>query len=155
MTKHEWFLFLENETRQMMEISKAKNADYTGSSPNPFANFEMSEQLGFTDAITGVLVRLGDKVARIRSFHQQGALQVKDESVSDTCRDLAVYALILSALFKDKKNKSIPLQPKMFIDDEPEYTPTSEFISTHPDRTETICLTQQELDDIKEGWLAP
>ena len=153
MTKHEWFTFLKEETARMVTLSQAKNDDYTGTSANPFANFELVESMGLTDSVTGVLVRMMDKVARIKSFHQKGALSVKDESVMDTCRDLAVYSLILGAMFTDKRRQLVPVQPAMFVDDEREYA--TRILPTKTDNTTTICLTQSELDEIRESWIAP
>lgn len=87
----------------MMEVTKRKNADYTGETSDPFANFTKVEALGITDTERGFLVRMTDKMARITSFVQKGELQVKDESVQDTLLDLANYAVLLSAYITSKK----------------------------------------------------
>jgi hypothetical protein len=147
MTKSEWFDHLVAETKAMVETSRAKNADYTGKSDNPFANFQMVEAMDITDAVTGVLVRMADKFARLKSFNQMGTYQVKDESEQDTCRDLAVYSLILGALFKDRRRN---LQPVMFIDEEPEYVPGWKI--THGTTEATRCMSKDELDAMKADW---
>ena len=43
----------------------------------------------------GILVRMDDKLARLDNTVQHGAGESADESVTDTCFDVANYALIL------------------------------------------------------------
>ncbi|GIG61156.1 hypothetical protein Lfu02_55280 [Longispora fulva] len=46
-------------------------------------------------AMNGLIVRMGDKMARLRNLHQNGrGRDAPDESVTDTLNDLANYALI-------------------------------------------------------------
>ena len=89
----------------MSRIAKAKNADYTGGSDDPFSNFRQVESLGIASTEQGFLTRMVDKVARISSFVKQGTLQVKDESVEDTLLDLANYCILMAAYIKDKGGK--------------------------------------------------
>jgi hypothetical protein len=67
-----------------------KAADY-GNGKDPLGNFEQARDWGITPFL-GVMVRIGDKIARLQSFVKKGAL--KNESVHDTLRDLAAYALL-------------------------------------------------------------
>lgn len=106
MTKAEYLKFHEEFCRQMMEITKRKNADYTGDSPSPFANFVKVETLGITDVETGFLVRLTDKFSRIISFAKKGELQVKDESVTDTIADACNYLILLAAYIKSDTSRA-------------------------------------------------
>jgi len=60
------------------------------------------EILGITTE-QGFLTRMMDKMKRIASFAEKGELQVKDESVTDTLRDLANYACLLAGYIESKK----------------------------------------------------
>jgi hypothetical protein len=104
MTKEDYFKFAQDFFQSCIEISKRKNADYTGVSQDPFANFKSVESLGISTE-SGFLTRMMDKMARIGSFASNGSLQVKDESVTDTLRDLANYACLLAGYIESKKVK--------------------------------------------------
>lgn len=52
----------------------------------------------------GFLTRMMDKMKRISSFVEKGELQVKDESVTDTLRDLANYSCLLAGYIKSQKD---------------------------------------------------
>lgn len=101
-SKAEYFEFAESFFNDCLEISRAKNADYTGVNKDPFANFKSIESLGISTEV-GFLTRMMDKMARIGSFVSKGELQVKDESVKDTLRDLANYSCLLAAYIESKK----------------------------------------------------
>jgi hypothetical protein len=102
MDKQQYFEFAESFFNDCVEISRKKNADYTGVNQDPFANFKSVESLGISTE-AGFLTRMMDKMARIGSFLSKGELQVKDESVTDTLRDLANYSCLLAAYIKSKK----------------------------------------------------
>lgn len=104
MTKEEYFKYSEKFFNECMDISRKKNADYTGDSENPFSNFTASETLGISTE-QGFLVRMMDKMKRISSFAENGTLEVKDESVLDTLQDLANYSCLLSGYIKSKNDK--------------------------------------------------
>jgi hypothetical protein len=103
MTKAEYIEFHKAACERMMTITKAKNADYTGTSQDPFANFASSEVVAGVTTEQGFLVRMGDKMARLKSFAQKGTLEVKDESFEDTCFDLANYCLLLAGFVRARK----------------------------------------------------
>ncbi len=105
MRKSEYLEFHAAMCQRMIEITKAKNADYTGEGDDPFANFTRVEVLGITDTTRGFLVRMVDKLSRITSFAQKGILEVKDESVEDTLLDLANYSILLAGYIKSKKEE--------------------------------------------------
>jgi hypothetical protein len=72
----------------------AKNAGYAGAeNPDPWANFRLSQAFG-VDPFRGVLVRLTDKYSRIQSLRRDPHNERVGESLLDTTRDLAAYALI-------------------------------------------------------------
>lgn len=49
----------------------------------------------------GIVVRIGDKYHRLKTFSQQQKLQVPDETVIDTLRDLRNYAFLAQILYED------------------------------------------------------
>ena len=74
-----------------------KQADY-GKGDDPFANVRGSQDFG-VDPWIGALVRLNDKIKRLQSFITNGSL--KNESVEDSLRDIAVYSIIALVLYEE------------------------------------------------------
>lgn len=74
-----------------------KQRDY-GTTMDPFANVRASTEFGIP-AWVGSILRGNDKVARIKSMVRTGRLA--NESVEDSLRDLAVYAIIALVLFEE------------------------------------------------------
>ena len=105
MNKTEYAEFHKSCCNKMVEIAEQKNADYTGSSEDPFSNFTRVEALGICTTEQGFLTRMADKLGRITSFSQKGFLLVKDESVEDTLIDLANYCILMSGYIKSKRVK--------------------------------------------------
>ena len=105
MTKDEYMQYHRESCDKMISITKAKNADYTGTDKSPFANFSRTELNGVCSTEQGFLVRMGDKFARITSFVQKGVLMVKDESVEDTLLDLANYCILMAGFIKQKRTE--------------------------------------------------
>lgn len=101
--KEDLFKHMEEATAKMLDICRKKNADYTGIGKSPFSNFSRVENLGICSTEQGVLTRITDKISRLASYSQNLQLQVADESVEDTCLDLANYALLLQGIIKEKK----------------------------------------------------
>lgn len=89
----------------LSELHSRKNHDYAGQA-DPLANFRECERIGVS-AFRGCFVRMMDKYMRIANFFTAGELKVKDESVKDTLRDLAVYSLIAIILLEEQ-NTEIP-----------------------------------------------
>ena len=79
-----------------LELVQAKNRDYA-SDQDPFANFRMFGELGF-------LVRMSDKLMRVKQIFEQGKISVKDESIKDTLMDLSNYSNLLIAYLDDINN---------------------------------------------------
>ncbi len=90
----------------MHNLTVKKNSDYTGVGDDPFANFSRVEQVGICTTEQGFLTRMMDKISRINSFSQRGTLSVEDESVIDSCLDLANYALLFAGYVKGKKDEA-------------------------------------------------
>lgn len=98
----EQLLQLHDETaKQCRAIMQKKNADYTGGSTDPFANFRVSEVMG-VPAETGILLRVMDKMQRIKSFIIKGELLVDNESAEDACDDIINYMILLKGMMRDK-----------------------------------------------------
>ena len=75
-----------------LELFKKKNADYG----DAFANY----------GVVGVLVRMGDKIARLQSISTKCVSLVNTESLRDTLIDLHNYsAMAIMLLDEDKKEK--------------------------------------------------
>lgn len=109
MTKEEYFNFAENFFSKCLEISLKKNADYTGGSPDPFANFSSTERLGISTE-KGFLTRMNDKMMRLAAYAEGHQMQVSDESVLDTLNDLTNYCALMAGYIKSK--------PKPFNNDD-------------------------------------
>ena len=77
------------------QLHDKKQADY-GTDKDPFANIVASSEFGIKPWI-GAMLRLNDKVSRIKSFILRGVL--RNEPVSDSMVDIAVYALIAKVLY--------------------------------------------------------
>lgn len=105
MDAKELLIFAEQFFGGSIELMKKKNHDYTGGSEDPFANFTVVEKLHIT-AEQGFITRMSDKLMRISTFVHKGTLQVSDESIKDTLRDLANYSMLLAAYIESKKLKA-------------------------------------------------
>jgi hypothetical protein len=88
---------LDELFRECLAIAKKKNADYA-SDEDPFANFNGCTKYGIS-VPKGMLVRMEDKMKRISNLLDKPA-SVSGESIYDSCRDLANYALILHAFLE-------------------------------------------------------
>jgi hypothetical protein len=106
MTIDDLLTLHESTCQAARDIMRAKNADYTSGSKDPFANFRVSEVMGVPAPI-GILVRSLDKFQRIRSFVEQGALQVKGESVDDAIVDVVNYMILLRGVIKDQQTTQL------------------------------------------------
>lgn len=93
VTREDLRLMHEQLCEQARGLMKLKNADYATSS-DPFRNFRTFEELG-------ILVRMSDKLARLRSFCETKQLAVKSEGVRDTILDLINYAVLLHGYLVD------------------------------------------------------
>lgn len=104
MNKDELFALHQKTCEQALALMRKKNADYTGDSSSPFANFMQSETLTGVDARLGLLMRVGDKMQRLRSFITQGELKVSQESVDDSIVDIINYMILLLGMFREKQS---------------------------------------------------
>ena len=103
----EELLSLHDQTCEKCKaIMIKKNSDYTGGSKatDIFANFNASMMLNI-HPVQGLLLRLIDKVQRIRSFTNDKQLQVSNESVEDACEDIVNYAILAKAMLIEERKK--------------------------------------------------
>ena len=82
----------EELCKSMIETHKAKNADYGDSFHKTIEEF---------GPIAGV-IRLSDKMNRIKTLIKSDKQNVKDESITDTLLDMANYAVMLACEIKNK-----------------------------------------------------
>mgnify|MGYP003139026620 CR=1 FL=1 len=89
----------DETTKKCRQIMEAKNNDYTGGkgSDDPFANFRCSTILD-VHPVTGILMRVMDKIQRIKTFTNDGQLSVAGETVDDACEDIINYAILAKAM---------------------------------------------------------
>lgn len=81
-------------------LHSEKQMDY-GEDFDPYANVRGSQEFGISPWL-GAIMRLNDKVQRVKSFAKRGEL--KNEPLVDSFRDIAVYALIAWILYEEATN---------------------------------------------------
>lgn len=86
---------------EIAKLHSNKNHDYSGE--DALSNLRLCEEINIP-AYLGVYVRMSDKWSRITEFFKKRKLKVKDESVIDTLKDLAVYSLLCIILYKENKH---------------------------------------------------
>lgn len=93
---------MQNAHDELLKTFVDKNADYGNS-------FESSlEEYGLIAA----LIRMDDKMGRLRTLIKSEA-KVRDESISDTLRDLSNYALMASVWFDHKDDDDRPASERV------------------------------------------
>lgn len=83
-------------------LAASKNHDYAGDA-DPLANFRECERVG-VPVHSGIMVRMGDKWARLCRLLSGANPQVADESIADTLRDLSNYCAILAYTIERKED---------------------------------------------------
>lgn len=90
------FMEVIEELRQM---HLRKSQDY-GSNRDPLANVRAGAELVGIEAWRGCLVRVADKIQRLRTFCHDGRLA--NESVEDALLDLASYSIIALVMYREE-----------------------------------------------------
>jgi len=108
MTIEEIIKLLEETTNDLKNTLRRKSSDYTGgqASQDPFANFRATEVLDI-DPVIGIMMRIMDKIQRVRSFVNDGELKVPNESVYDAFDDMIGYTILAKAMIKEKRDQSV------------------------------------------------
>ena len=83
--------------KEIGELHDRKQEDY-GRDVDPFANVRASQEFGVAPWV-GALIRLNDKVTRLKAFAIKGSLA--NESAEDSMLDIAVYSLISLILYRE------------------------------------------------------
>lgn len=111
MTIEEVITMLEETTNGLKDTLRRKSSDYTGGegSQDPFANFKATQVLD-VDPVIGVMVRIMDKIQRVRSFVNDGELKVSNESVYDAFDDMIGYTILAKAMVKEKRGVALDKQ---------------------------------------------
>lgn len=94
----------EEILKEMSDLHARKNAGYSGGSEDPFSNFRYSELFGISP-FRGCLVRLSDKYIRVANLVRNPKNEQVGESIKDTLKDLANYAVIALCLYEEEERK--------------------------------------------------
>ena len=94
---------MEDTLAEIQTILNAKNHDYTAGSDDPFANFRLSELEG-VEPVKGVMIRVSDKMQRLRAFIKSGKLLVKGESFEDAIHDIIGYMILIKGMLIQQSN---------------------------------------------------
>ncbi len=88
------------------EIIRKKNMDYcvgnAEGTHDPYANFRNSESVGVKGELS-ILVRVMDKIQRVRSYIERGSLEVKDEGLYDAVQDTINYMILLYGMVQSRE----------------------------------------------------
>ena len=88
---------------ELKEIHLKKSAGYAGSdNPDTFANFRKSQEFGIS-AVKGCLVRMSDKFVRVCNLIRLPSNEQVGETIKDTLKDLASYAIIMLCLIEEEE----------------------------------------------------
>jgi hypothetical protein len=83
---------------ELREMHLRKSQDY-GSNRDPLANVRAGAELVGIEPWRGCLVRVADKIQRLRTFCHDGRLA--NEGVEDALLDLASYSVIALVMFRE------------------------------------------------------
>jgi hypothetical protein len=86
---------------EMQRLHESKSADY-GSEDDPLANVRSGADFVNIEPWRGCMVRIADKVQRLRTFCRSGRLV--HEGVRDTLLDLAAYSLLAIVLHDEGRD---------------------------------------------------
>lgn len=106
MTSKELLQLHDDTCNACKAIMKQKNSDYTGGkgATDVFANFNASKMLDI-HPVQGLLLRVIDKIQRIRSFTNDKELSVPNETVEDACDDIVNYAILAKAMLMEERSQ--------------------------------------------------
>jgi len=99
-----------NEILSELSAMHAKKMEDYGTYNDPYANVRASEHFGIP-AWVGCVIRANDKMIRIQKAARDGKLA--NESIEDSLRDLAVYAIIGLCLWEEKLDADRKLGDQM------------------------------------------
>ena len=94
---------------ELGDLHDRKQSDY-GTDDDPFYNLRASTAFGLEPWV-GAMVRLNDKINRVQSFIRKGELA--NESLEDSLRDIAVYAVIAQVLLEEAQARRQQPRPSL------------------------------------------
>lgn len=101
---------MKDLTNEMLKIYMEKNADYGDSFSKSYKEF----------GIIAPVVRMSDKMERIKQLSKAEDIKVKDESLKDTLIDIANYAIMTAIemdLEEEEEDRAVTLgESKIFYD---------------------------------------
>ena len=100
--KHPSSVAFLNLLQEMRRLHESKSADY-GSEDDPLANIRQGADFVNIEAWRGCMVRIADKVQRLRTYCRTGRLV--HEGVRDTLLDLSAYSLLAIVLFDEGRER--------------------------------------------------
>ena len=83
----------EEITKKMIDLHQRKNQDYGNSFTNTLNEF----------GLVAGLIRMNDKMNRLKSIYKSSDVRVNDERIEDTLIDLANYAVMSLEWLTEKK----------------------------------------------------
>jgi hypothetical protein len=102
MTPEEALQYQKELMDEALTIVERKRHDYSGGE-DPFRNFRATTAVAGVETWRGVLVRLADKLSRIRSIMDAGGVRaVENETLRDTICDAINYVCILGCLIEEE-----------------------------------------------------
>ena len=109
MTLQQLLELHQETTDKCRQIMKKKNSDYTGGkkADDVFANFRCSTILD-VHPVVGIMMRVMDKIQRIKTFTNDGELSVSGETVDDACEEIINYAILAKAMFHQEREQQKP-----------------------------------------------
>ena len=93
---------------EMAALHEKKSRDY-GGTVDPLANLRASADFGVSPFLA-TIVRLHDKIARLKTFCRTGKLA--NEGVEDSLRDIGVYSQLALILFREACDAKAPARRK-------------------------------------------
>ena len=84
---------------EMVLLHSKKQEDY-GTNHDPLANIRASQEFGVRPWVSA-LVRMNDKMTRLKNFAEKGMLE--NESARDSFMDIAVYSLLALVLYDEEQ----------------------------------------------------
>ena len=101
MTTTEFREFVGSTFIYIQKILDGKNSDYA-KDDSPFSNFEKASGFG-VDRLTGLSIRMSDKMARLESYCKKGELKSHDDGLKDIFFDLIGYSVIALAMIEEEE----------------------------------------------------
>lgn len=89
--------------KEMADLHAKKNNDYARKD-DPLSNLRACERMGIP-AWMGVLIRMTDKMSRLEQIASGNEIEIQDETIEDTLKDIANYSALAVVLWREKNHK--------------------------------------------------